>query len=60
MKTIRFDKPQGFALRAASDFYAGFVPGRGMAVAAANHLTLAFRLDKTFEAVAVALREEGG
>ena len=60
MKTIRFDRPRDFALRAASDFYAGFVPGSGMAVAAADHLTLAFRLDKTFEAVAVALREEGG
>jgi 3-methyladenine DNA glycosylase/8-oxoguanine DNA glycosylase len=31
MKTIRLDKPPWFALQAASDFYAGFVPGSGMA-----------------------------
>jgi DNA-3-methyladenine glycosylase II len=56
---ITFPKPRGFALAAASEFYAGFVPGSGMASGSADLLTLAFRLDRTFEAVGVALREEG-
>ncbi len=56
--TIAIPKPRGFSLRAASDFYEGFVPGSGMAAAAVDSLTLAFRLDGTFDAVAVALREE--
>ena len=51
MKTLRFEKPRGFALQAAAEFYAGFIPGSGMAAASADGLTLAFRLDKTFEAV---------
>jgi DNA-3-methyladenine glycosylase II len=55
--TLLLDKPRGFSLQAASDFYAGFVPGSGMAVAATDRLTLAFRLDHSFEAVAVELRE---
>ena len=55
--TLRFDKPAGFSLQAAADFYAGFVPGSGMAVAETEKLTLAFRLDHSFEAVAVQLRE---
>jgi DNA-3-methyladenine glycosylase II len=59
-KTLVLDRPCGFSLAAASDFYAGFTPGSGMAAAAVDHLTLAFRLDRSFEAVAVALREEGG
>jgi DNA-3-methyladenine glycosylase II len=59
MKAFTLDKPRGFALSAASDFYAGFIPGSGMAAAAVDNLTLAFRLDHTFEAVAVALRESG-
>jgi DNA-3-methyladenine glycosylase II len=58
MRTIVLEKPRGFALRAAVEFYSGFTPGSGMAVAAVDPLTLAFRLDRTFEAVAVALREE--
>ncbi len=59
MKTIQISKPRGFRLCAASSFYGGFVPGAGMAAAAtsAEELTLAFRLDDTFEAVAVALTE---
>lgn len=59
MKTIRISKPRGFRLSAASSFYAGFVPGTGMAAAATSpdELTLAFRLDDTFEAVAVGLTE---
>jgi DNA-3-methyladenine glycosylase II len=60
MKTLILAKPRGFALQAASDFYSGFVPGSGMAAAETRRLTLAFRLDHSFEAVAVALREEGG
>ncbi len=59
MKSFSFDKPRGFALKAASEFYEGFTPGSGMAVADADDLTLAFRLDHSFEAVAVGLREEG-
>jgi 3-methyladenine DNA glycosylase/8-oxoguanine DNA glycosylase len=58
MTTFRVQKPNGFQLQAANDFYAGFTPGTGMAAAAVDHLTLAFRLDRTFEPVAVALREE--
>lgn len=55
--TLELDKPRGFSLQAAADFYTGFVPGSGMAVAATDRLTLAFRLDHSFEAVAVELRE---
>jgi DNA-3-methyladenine glycosylase II len=55
--TLELDKPRGFSLQAAADFYASFVPGSGMAVAATDRLTLAFRLDQSFEAVAVQLRE---
>ena len=58
--TLELDKPRGFSLQAAADFYAGFVPGSGMAVAATDRLTLAFRLDQSFEAVAVQLRETEG
>ena len=58
MTTNHVHKPRGFQLRAASDFYAGFTPGSGMAAAATDRLTLAFRLDRTFEPVVVALREE--
>ena len=61
MKTIHWERPKGFRLQAAADFYAGFTPGSGMAAAdaGAGSLTLAFRLDGTFEAVAVTLREVG-
>lgn len=54
---LELEKPRGFSLQAAADFYAGFTPGSGMAVAATDRLTFAFRLDQTFEAVAVELRE---
>ena len=57
MTTIRISKPHGFQLRAATDFYASFTPGSGMAAAAVDHLTLVFRLDHSFEPVAVALQE---
>jgi DNA-3-methyladenine glycosylase II len=60
MPTLRLANPPGFRLQAASHFYESFVPGSGMAAVAADHLTLAFRLDKTFDPVVVALREEGG
>jgi DNA-3-methyladenine glycosylase II len=59
MPVLTIDKPIGFRLDAAATFYRDFVPGSGMAAADAEELTLAFRLDRTFEAVAVALREEG-
>jgi len=59
MKTLTLPNPRGFALRAASDFYAGFVPGSGMAEVSPDRLTLAFLLDKTFEPVAVDLRDDG-
>jgi DNA-3-methyladenine glycosylase II len=61
MKTssFTFATPTGFALSAASEFYAGFTPGSGMAVADPRQLTLAFRLDRSFAAVAVALAHEG-
>lgn len=61
MTTIHWERPKGFRLQAAADFYAGFTPGSGMAAADldSGHLTLAFRLDGTFEAVAVTLREVG-
>ena len=57
MNRIEIRKPKGFSLAAASKFYAGFTPGSGMAAAATDRLTLAFRLDRTFEPVAVALSE---
>jgi DNA-3-methyladenine glycosylase II len=59
MSTLTLPKPRGFQLQAASEFYVSFVPGNGMAAAAVDTLTFAFRLDGTFEAVAVALRERG-
>jgi DNA-3-methyladenine glycosylase II len=59
MITVRIPRPRAFSLNAASEFYADFVPGSGMAAAALDGLTLAFRLDGTFAPVAVALREEG-
>jgi 3-methyladenine DNA glycosylase/8-oxoguanine DNA glycosylase len=58
MKTFAIQKPLGFRLSAASEFYSGFTPGSGMAAAATDQLTLAFRLDTSFAPVAVTLREE--
>lgn len=58
MTTFILPRPRGFDLRAASDFYASFTPGSGMAAAATDRLTLAFRLDGSFEAVAATLRQE--
>jgi len=52
---IQVKQPKGFSLAAASRFYEGFIPGSGMAVAEPTQLTLAFRLDGSFEAIAVAL-----
>jgi DNA-3-methyladenine glycosylase II len=60
MASFSFRRPRGFALRAARDFYADFVPGSGMAAAGVDdELRLVFRLDGSFEAVGVALRERG-
>lgn len=56
---LTFRKPLGFRLAAATDFYAGFTPGSGMAAAATDgELVLAFGLDGTYAPVAVALRED--
>ena len=57
MNRFSFDRPRSFRLAAATQFYEGFLPGSGMAAAATDRLTLAFRLDHTFEAVAVRLKE---
>src|SRR5271170_3951157 len=57
MTTFSIPRPAGFRLEAARAFYAGFVPGSGMAAADADDLTLVFRLDGSFEAVAARLRE---
>jgi DNA-3-methyladenine glycosylase II len=59
MKTLLIEKPAGFSLEAASQFYAGFTPGTGMAAAALDQLTLAFRVERSFGAAVVALRERG-
>ncbi len=59
MTTLTFTKPHGFSLAAAAQFYAGFTPGSGMAMASPGGLTLAFRLDESFEAVAVELEQAG-
>ena len=58
MKTLHIDKPAGFSLAAASQYYAGFTPGSGMAAAAVDQLTLAFRVERSFDAVVVSLREQ--
>jgi DNA-3-methyladenine glycosylase II len=59
MSMFSLHKPPGFRLSAASDFYANFTPGSGLAVAAGAQLTLTFRLDGTFAPVALMLREQG-
>ncbi|MFT3927808.1 MAG: hypothetical protein QM778_35095 [Myxococcales bacterium] len=61
MPSFSIRKPRGFALRAAREFYADFVPGSGMAAAGTSddELRLVFRLDRSFEAVGVVLRESG-
>jgi DNA-3-methyladenine glycosylase II len=58
MFTFSLQKPPGFRLSAASEYYANFPPGSGMAAAGLERLTLAFRLDGTFAPVVVALREQ--
>ena len=58
--TFSIPRPFGFQLAAARAFYAGFTPGSGMAAAnTEGELVLAFRLDRSHAAVAVALREVG-
>jgi DNA-3-methyladenine glycosylase II len=57
MPTFSLKKSPGFRLSAASEFYANFRPGAGMANAMLDRLALAFLLDGTFAPVAVELRE---
>jgi len=59
MKTLAFERPRGFSLKAAAEFYAGFTPGSGMATATGQRLSLAFRLDGSFAAVVAELEEQG-
>jgi len=59
MFSFSLRKPAGFALSAVAQFYARFTPGSGMAAAALDQLTLAFRLDGTFAPVVLSLREQG-
>ena len=59
MSMFSMRKPLGFRLSAAAEFYRNFTPGSGMAAAALDTLTLAFRLDGSYAPVAVALRERG-
>jgi DNA-3-methyladenine glycosylase II len=57
MPTLDLPRPKGFQLQAAAAFYESFTPGSGMAAADNDRLTFAFRLDRTFEAAAVAIEE---
>lgn len=61
MQTRLLPLPPGFRVAAAARFFAGFVPGSGMAAAHAgpDELTLAFTLDRTFDSVVAALHEDG-
>src|SRR5450432_1466573 len=60
MTKISVPAPHGFELAAANQFYAGFTPGSGMAACSTEReLVLSFRLDQTYDAVAVALRQDG-
>ena len=58
MKRFAIQKPLGFHLDAACEFYSGFIPGSGMAAAATDQLTLTFGLDVGFAPVAVTVRQE--
>jgi len=59
MSMFSLVKPLGFRLSAARDFYRDFTPGSGMAAAAHDPLTLAFRLDGTHAPILAAMREQG-
>jgi DNA-3-methyladenine glycosylase II len=60
MKTsIRIEAKGPFALAASRAFLCGFTPGAGSADTATDRLILAFRLDGTFEPVAVAVSQNG-
>lgn len=48
-----------FTLRSAREFLQGFTPGSGTAASEGDTLSLAFRLDGTFEPVVVALTDAG-
>ena len=56
---FELEAPFGYSLAAAADFYAGFAPMGGTARSLEGRLQLAFRLDQTFEAVAVTLSQRG-
>ncbi len=59
-QTFSLTRPRGFRVQAAVDFFRGFTPGSGMAAADTDTgLTFAFGLDRSFEPVALRLREEG-
>src|SRR6187402_1291860 len=59
MNDFSWQRPRGFSLDAASNFYDGFTPGVGLSQSRPGELSLAFRLDQTFEAVGVVLSERG-
>jgi len=58
-QTLELEAPFGYSLAAAADFYAGFTPMGGAAQRRDRNLTLAFRLDATFDAVAATLSQHG-
>ncbi len=60
MATLRLEAPSNFKLAAAADFYAGFTPMGGAAQADAGKLSLAFRLDGSWEAISTRLSQSGG
>ncbi len=60
MATLRLEAPPNFKLAAAAEFYAGFAPMGGAAAADAGKLSLAFRLDGSFEPVGVHLSQRTG
>jgi DNA-3-methyladenine glycosylase II len=64
MNRIWIRKPLGFRVQALAEFYAGFVPGSGMAstdLGRRHHdaFSLGFRLDRSYEPVLVSLAERG-
>jgi DNA-3-methyladenine glycosylase II len=59
MPKITLRKPRGFMLESAAAFYADFTPGCGMAAASTNGLTLALRVDRSFEPAAVRIDDTG-
>src|SRR5438309_6766442 len=60
MKSFRIDPLGPYSLDASRRFLGGFTPGAGSSAESGDSLALCFRLDDTFEPVAVALREKEG